>query len=152
MRPTLFTSTLSCFCSATLILNHFHQLLTCPCLQAKPVSILQAASVCLCILSRSQRWLAWRCKHPYRWMQNDFSHNDFCILFIHYESGPEKSIYTSRRRLFLLLQFVFTKYIHTYLIDKYIMLNNDLRFSWWLMLAAHKWDASQTEREKRAGL
>lgn len=97
MRLALFTSTFccfspSCYCSATLILNHFHQLLTCPWLQAKPVSILQAAAACLCILPRSQRWLTWRCKHPYRWVWNDFSHNDFCILFIHHESGPEKKI------------------------------------------------------------
>lgn len=78
------------------------------------------------------------------------------MTFVFYLStvsqDQKKSIYTSCLRLFLLLQFVFTKYIHTYLIDKYIMLYNDEIFMLTHAHGGHKRDASQTEREERAGL
>lgn len=57
------------YCFATFI---YHQLLTFYWPLAKPVHPLQAVFMCLCILSRCQLWLTWRCKHPYRWVWNDF--------------------------------------------------------------------------------
>lgn len=47
-----------------------------------------------------------------------FFQNYFSILIIHYDSVQnQKSIYTSSLPLFILFQFIFTKYIHTYLIS-----------------------------------